>query len=401
MSTQFENNRGRFMRAIDSSVVVLTAYSQQQRMNDSAFKFEQEANFWYLTGINVPNWRLILNTKTGESWLVAPDVDAVHEVFDGSLSVSEAARVSGVSAVLSQDGATMLLKDLAKKHKVVYTLGKDPYEKHYDFALNPAQKLLTRSLKTVFSDVKDCRRDLAKLRAIKAPEEIVAIKRAIALTIKGFERVKRQLPKLHYEYEIEAEFTHEFRSKGALGHAYDPIIASGKNACTLHYNDNQQELTTNQLVLLDVGARVDGYAADITRTYSVGAPTDRQQQVHRAVEQAHYKIIELLKPGCSVAKYQQAVDEIMKDSLMSLGLLKPKDDTKQYRNYFPHAISHGLGIDVHDSLGGPTEFMPGMVLTVEPGIYIKEEGIGVRIEDDILITESGHENLSTALSTSL
>jgi Xaa-Pro aminopeptidase len=204
-----------------------------------------------------------------------------------------------------------------------------------------------------------------------------------------------------YEYEIEAAFTHAFRSNGATGHAYDPIVAGGKNACTLHYNDNNMALPKNGLVLMDIGARVGGYAADITRTYAIGTPTQRQKDVHAAVESAHHAIITLLRPGASVIEYHDSVDAIMKEALIGLGLMQSVDDTKAYRTYFPHAVSHGLGIDVHDGLGRPETFQPGMVLTVEPGIYIPSEGIGVRIEDDILITDTGHRNLSAALPTSL
>jgi Xaa-Pro aminopeptidase len=143
---------------------------------------------------------------------------------------------------------------------------------------------------------------------------------------------------------------------------------------------------------------VDGYAADITRTYAVGTPTDRQRAVHAAVETAHKAILALLKPGLSFAAYLSEVDQIMKQSLDSIGLLKTDSD---YHRYFPHAISHGLGLDVHESLGGHEALKPGMILTVEPGIYIPEEKIGVRIEDDILITEDGHRNLSGALPTGL
>ena len=157
-------------------------------------------------------------------------------------------------------------------------------------------------------------------------------------------------------------------------------------------------LRDGELILLDVGASVDGYAADITRTYAKGDVSDRFAHVHLEVEKAHKKIIRLLKPGLAVKEYMTQVDVIMKQALTNVGLL---NDEKDYRKYFPHSISHGLGIDVHDSLGNPNTFKPGMVLTVEPGIYITEEGIGVRIEDDILITESGHENLSEMLPTSL
>jgi Xaa-Pro aminopeptidase len=152
--------------------------------------------------------------------------------------------------------------------------------------------------------------------------------------------------------------------------------------------------------VIDIGARINGYAADVTRTYAI-KPSKRQQAVHAAVQNVHQRIIELLKPGLLVADYARTVDEIMKDALQTLGLLDRRDDETTYRKYFPHAVSHGLGVDVHDRLGSPRYFEPGMVITVEPGIYIPEEGIGVRIEDDILITETGHDNLTRKLSTDL
>lgn len=372
-----------------------------QRGNDASFMFEQEANFWYLTGIEAPDWWVVIDSKKQKSWLVAPDVDQAHQVFDGSLSWVDAKRISGVDDVLSRADADDLLKTLAKKYDTVYTLGTDPHAKHYDFVLNPAQKEMQKRLKNVFSNVHDCRLDLAKQRAIKQPWEIAAMQQAIALTVNTFADVKKNLPNFSFEYEVEAEFTYNFGKNGGSGHAYNPIVASGKNACTLHYNNNKDHLNDGELLLIDIGARVDGYAADITRTYAIGTPTKRQVAVHSAVETAHKAIINVLRPGLSVAEYQAKVDTIMQDALISLDLLKDSKDHATYRKYFPHAIGHGLGIDVHDSLGRPAELRPGMVLTVEPGIYIPEESIGVRIEDDILITDTGHLNLSGTLSTSL
>jgi Xaa-Pro aminopeptidase len=256
-----------------------------------------------------------------------------------------------------------------------------------------------RYLKKFFTSIKDCRMDVAKMRAIKRPEEIQVIKKAVLVTNDAFARAKKLLPTLNYEYEVEAEFSYYFRKKAAAFHAYDPIVASGRNACTLHYNHNNDALQKDTLLLIDIGARVDGYAADITRTYAIGQPTERQIAVHAAVESAQQRIISLLRPGLSIKEYHDEVDSIMQSALNDLGLSRSTPDGS--RGYFPHAISHGLGIDVHDSLGRPSEFLAGMVLTVEPGIYIPEEGIGVRIEDNILITETGHDNLSASLSTSL
>lgn len=390
----FVSNRKQFIRRTQFTGI-FTANSAMQRTNDGSF-FEQEANFWWLTGIAEPNWQLILNDQN--SWLVMPRISDNHRIFDGSLTSDEAKAMSGVDEVINTKTARLLIKELANKNKIVHALGPDSYSRHYDFVQNPAQSKLYKSLKKQFLEVKDCRHDLAKLRAIKQPVEIEAIRRAIKLTIDAFNEVKHQFKQYDHEYQIEADFTHYFRSRGAKGHAYEPIVASGKNACTLHYIRNQSALKRDELVLIDIGARFDGYAADITRTYAFGDVSERRKAIHIAVENAHLEIIALLKPGLIVKEYLEKVDEIMRKALEGLGLLEKKSD---YRKYFPHSISHGLGIDVHDSLGNPETFLSGMVLTVEPGIYIPEEGIGVRIEDDILITETGNENLSGSLPTSL
>lgn len=394
----FVQNRASLITATHGGIVVVTAYNALQRSNDASFAFEQEANFWWLTGIDEPDWWAIIDGQRQKTWLVQPFVSDVHQIFDGSLGGNEALKRSGAHEVISQDDALKMLRDLAKRHSVVYAVGDSPYDDHFDFSVNPAPKKTWAMLERIFSKVTDCQLELAQLRAIKQPAEIKAMQKAIDLTIEGFELVRAKLPTLSYEYEIEAEFDYLFRRKGAKGHAYDPIVAAGKNACTLHYIANDSRLKKPSLVLLDIGARVDGYAADISRTYVVGQATKRQQQVHAAVEDAQQQIIKLLKPNLDIKTYFDTVDDIMKNALDSLGLLKQPDD---YRRYFPHSISHGLGVDVHDSLGRPKQLLAGMVLTVEPGIYIPEEGIGVRIEDDILITSTGHRNLSKKLSTGL
>lgn len=397
----FIGNRQRILEFVNGGLIVLTAYTSLQSQSDMAHRFQQEANFWYLTGIEQPGWIVMLDGSTGEEWLVKPHIDAVHETFDGSLSAEQAIATSGIKKVLTYDEAILQLRKLAKKHSVVHTIDHPPYADRFNFSLNPAIGQHKKMLERTFGSVIDCQKEIAKLRAVKQPEEIAAIQRAITLTIDGFTTVKAQLQAAKYEYELEAEFSYVFKRKGGWNHAYTPIIASGKNACTLHYNSNTDSLRAKQLVLMDVGARVDGYAADITRTYSKGSPTKRQVAVHAAVEAAHVDIIQILTPGLPVEEYARKVDERMKQALIEVGLLKSVNDDDTYRKYFPHAISHGLGIDVHDSLGGARQLEPGMVLTVEPGIYIPEEGIGIRIEDDILITDTGHDNLSSKLPTAI
>lgn len=397
-ATFFTGNRHALLEQLKKgALVVVTGYGEMQRTHDSAQRFEQEANFWYLTGIEQADWWLIMDGAHGTEWLVAPDMDEVQQVFDGAADTERAKETSGIKTILKRDEAMRRLRDLTKHHSMVYTTEQPVYlREHAHFQLNHAQSDLKKTLERMFQNVQTCHRELATLRTIKKPEEIAAIEKAIKITIVAFEYMKKALPVAKYEYELQAVLDYELRRQGARGHAYDPIIASGLNACTLHYTHNEARLSKKDLVLFDVGARVNGYAADISRTYALSAPTNRQQAVHQAVREVQEACIKLLKPGLKFSEYQDDCERIMKHALESLGL-----STERYRDYFPHAMGHGLGVDVHDPLAGYDTLQPGMVLTVEPGIYIRDEGIGVRIEDDILITESGHKNLSAALSTAL
>lgn len=396
-SSFFQSNRIALLDALKKgALVVLTGHGEMQRLGDSAAQFEQEANFWYLTGIPAPDWWVILDGASGTEWLVAPDISEMQRVFDGSLDDATAHEISAIKTVLSRDEALRRLRELTKHHSVVYTTDQpQSAREHATFQLNHAQADLKKTLERIFQNVQLCNRELATLRTIKQPVEIAAIEQAVALTVSAFEAVMPLLRTARHEYELEAVFGYEFRRRGAM-HAYEPIVASGTNACTLHYVRNDAPLSRRDLALFDVGARASGYAADISRTYALGTPTKRQRHIHAAVEQAQRQCIELLRPGLAIEEYHQATDGIMTEALRSVRL-----PVERYREFFPHAMGHSLGIEVHDVLAGYEVFQPGMVLTVEPGLYLREEGIGVRIEDDILITETGHRNLSSALSTAL
>lgn len=396
----FTGNRERTYDELNGGILAVSAYTQMQRGNDAASSFEQEGNFWYLSGVEYPDWWLLLDAGRRRSWLVAPTVEEAHQIFDGSLDNDEARQISGVEDIIDRQEADSWLRQAARSHQLVHTIDSPSGSERFDFTLNPAPHEMRERLERIFVKVSDFRLELARLRAIKQDVEVEAIQDAINLTIKGFERVRKNLDSYHNEYEVEADFTHEFRRAGADGHAYDPIVALGKNACTLHYTHNSDKLKKGQLLLLDIGARRGGYAADITRTYVIGKPTKRQQAVHDAVRGAQRDIIALIEPGLAFEVYFNKVDTIMRHALIGLGLIESVDDPA-YRKYFPHSIGHGLGIDVHDALGRPLIVKEGMVMTVEPGIYIAEEGIGVRIEDDILVTANGHKNLSAKLSTSI
>ncbi|MFS8119861.1 MAG: aminopeptidase P family protein [Microcoleus sp.] len=394
----FITNRKKLLNEIGGgSFVILTGHGLMQRANDCSYPFEQEPNFWYLCGVTHPDWWLLIDGIQNRTWLVHPDVDDIRNIFDGSLDQKEALKISGADAVIDRTEARRLIGTLRQKHSVAYTLTAQAELSRYGFYANPALKELHDELRAF--RIQDCRKELNRLRAIKQQLEIEAIQAAIDITAKGFAAVRAAAPKLHHEYELEAIFGYEFRRAGSSGHAYDPIVAADQNACTLHYVDNSSSYTKSSWLLADVGARYEQYCADVTRTFPVGKPTKRVVALYEAVLRVHDKAIALCTPGQSVREYHKLTERAMAEELVVLKLIKNVDDEEGLRTYFPHAISHGLGIDVHDSLGSPIQFAAGMVLTVEPGLYVENEKIGIRIEDDILITESGPKNLSAKIPT--
>jgi len=392
----FRTHRLNLHQFAAGSPIVMTAYDAVQLTADMAVPFVQESCFWWATGVEEAGWKVIIETARTHTTLVRPERSDVQRTFDGEVSDEDVLLRSGADEIIDARDFEQHLRKLARTHTLVYTVyDKTPHE----FVINPAQRSLYEVLTRVFPSVESIQKHINELRAIKSEEEITLIKQAIALTVRAFESVRAELASYKHEYEIEAEFTKMFRGYNAT-HAYEPIVAAGPHAVTLHYTANNDKVGTKDLVLIDIGAKQNGYCADITRTYARN-PSKRQRAVHAAVQRAHERIIKLLGPNLLVSEYITRVDDIMKDALIELGLLHERSDTDTYRRYFPHSVGHGLGIDVHDSLGAPRYFQPGMVLTVEPGIYIAEEGIGVRIEDDILITSDGAQNLSRRLSTEL
>lgn len=389
------------MEKLKGGLLVVAGYTGMQQTNDMESKFVQEGNFWYLTGVEFPDWWLIVDGKRAKSWLVEPDIDEMHRLFTESLDVGSAKERSGIADVLSRDQAMSMLHTAAKSHQFVYTIGPPSYHDHFGFTVNPAASDMRQMLERLFTKVEDFRLELARIRAIKQPVEIEMMQAAIDVTIKTIKDIRSKLDTYKFEYQIEADLSHAFRYGGGQGHAFDPIVASGANATVAHYFTNDSQLKKGNFVMLDVGAKVNGYSADITRTFAYGKPTKRMIAVHKAVQEAQAEIIRTLQPGLLLEEYQNHVDVIVKRAMLDLGIIGSMEDDKGYHRHMPHAVSHGLGVDVHDALGRPRELHPGMVITVEPGIYLSDEGIGVRIEDDILITENGVKNLSVKLPTDL
>lgn len=390
----FRENRRRLATELDGGLVVLAGYDAMQQTNDQAGPFIQEANFWYLTGITWPKWHMVYDSARDKCWLVEPKRSVVEVTFDGAPDTAEMLKQSGADEIISEDEFSLHLAQCARSHATVYTFENDG---DHSFVSNPAPRHLTERLKRIFGATINCDKNLRQLRAIKQPDEIRAIKRAIAITNEAYAAIIKNRGTYRYEYEIEAAMWQVFRSHNAQ-HAYEPIVASGKNATVLHYTNNAARLNRRELILMDFGARLDGYCADITRMVTLDEPTAYQNEVYELLLKAQRQMIQLIRPSADMREYRIECDKIMTSIIHELNL---GDDSDALRRYFPHAVSHGLGIDVHDTLGGYPSFRPGMVLTVEPGIYIPEKHLGLRIEDNVLVTETGCKNLSSAIPVTL
>ena len=263
---------------------------------------------------------------------------------------------------------------------------------------------IVEKIKSYNSEIEllDINQHLARLRMIKQLPELQAIQQAIDITTRTIKQAtsSKKIAKYSHEFEIEAELSRGYRATGASGHSFDPIVASGERACVLHSVANNGAMSSDELVIIDTGAEVDHYAADIARTLSLGNPSRRQQAVHAAVIETQNYAFDLLKPGVYIKEYEQQIEHFIGEKMRELGLIKSikHDDV---RRFYPHATSHFLGLNVHDVGDYERPLEPGTVMTVEPGIYIREEGIGVRIEDDVLITPKGIKILSKNLSRDL
>jgi Xaa-Pro aminopeptidase len=401
----FAANRQRLRELFTGTApIVVTANGLMQRGADSTFAFAQDANFWYLTGLDEPD--IILVIDRDNEFLIVPTRSASRQAFDGALEPELLVQRSGVQTVLDDTAGWDRLGGRLRKVKHAATLAIPPaYVEHYGMYTNPARGALVERIKTLKPDIEllDLNQHLTRLRMVKQPVELEAIQGAINITIVSIKAATRaaKLKSYAHEYELEAEISSGFRKRGAAGHAFEPIVASGERACTLHNVANTGVLAADELVLVDVGAQVEQYAADITRTYSLNAsPSRRQQAVHAAVLEVQAFAFGLLRPGILLKDYEQQIEHYMGEKLRELGLIKTITHD-EVRHFYPHATSHFLGLNVHDVGDYERTLEPGMVLTVEPGIYIQQEGIGIRIEDDVLITEKGIKILSNKLPRDL
>ena len=393
----FAGNRER-LRALfaGTAPIIIPAAGLLQRSADTSFPFKQDSNFWYLTGIEEPDLILVIDKQ--KEYIIAPSRSHSRTLFDGGLDLELLTKQSGIETIIDDKEGWKLLQARLKRVAHVATVSPaQPYIESMGLYTNPARAQLMQRIKTINPAIEplDLRPAMVKLRSIKQPQELVALQAAIDLTVDTFKALQKQVPKAANERDLQAFATDRFIRAGA-GHAYEPIVATGKNGCTVHYIANNSPINSSDFVLMDIGAEVSNYAADITRAYHPGTPTKRQQSVLEAVSDVQEFAKGLLKPGVLLREYEMRVEQYMGEKLRALGLISTID-SENVRKYYPYLTSHFLGLDVHDVGEYDKPLAPGMVLTVEPGIHIFEEGIAVRIEDDVLITETGIDVLSKKL----
>lgn len=399
----FTGNRARLRELFTDKIpIVITANGQLQRSSDTIYPFQQDTNFWYLTGINNPDIVLVMNKD--EEYLILPERSEYQNIFDGQTNTETLSRRSGITDIKEhKEGWQQLKAQLSHTNRVATIAAPPQYVDIYGMYTNPARWVLRRSLlqENDTLELLDVREQLTDMRMIKQKPEIEAIRRSIAITAQGLNEItdSKNLQKYTYEYEVEADLTRAFRRQGS-GHAFEPIIAGGKRACTLHNIGSTGRISADELLLFDIGAEYEGYAADISRTIAINPPSKRQRQVHAAVLEVQQYAYTLLRPGVLLAEYEKQVEHFMGGKLKQLGLIRTID-TESVRKFYPHATGHHLGLDVHDADNHKRPLEPNMIITVEPGIYIPEEGIGVRIEDDVRVTEGGIEILSESLPSNL
>lgn len=387
-SNLFIKNRQKLREYLDSkSFVILFSNQNMPRNGDQFFPYRENSDFFYFTGIKQENSALIL-TDT-EEYLFIHQQTEKEKLWEGEKLTKEAAYAfSGIENIEATGKLEQIISHLISERNHVFFNIQQPIQSK---AIQSNDEFFFKSFKEKFPflNYHTIQGIVGKLRLIKEYEEIELIKQGIEITSQAFQRIITKTRPGINENELEAELRHEFQLHKSTP-AYDPIIASGKNACTLHYIENNNECRSGDLLLMDIGAEVHNYASDISRTIPVnGTFSKRQRDCYEAVLEIQKKTIDAIKPGMSLYELNQKALEWLKEKHIELGLYSNKDLENEdlTRRYFPHGIGHFMGLNVHDFGNKHTTLEPGMVITIEPGIYIPEENIGIRIEDNILIDE--------------
>lgn len=402
----FRNNRKRFASRMESgSIAIFNSNDELPTNGDALHPFKQNSDLYWLTGIDQEDTQLILFPDNPEKRfrevLVLVRPNELKEKWDGRrLRAAEAKAISGIETIVWLDSLEGVLQPWIHLARSIYLNTNENDRKSSTVPVKDYRYIQHIRERYPLHTLHRSAPILKELRSIKSAAEVAVIQQAVDITHTTFRRLLQFIRPGVMEYEIEAEIWHSFLSQRATGPAYSSIIASGDRARTLHYVANNQECKAGELVLMDFGAEYGGYCADMTRTVPVsGRFTARQKKVYNACLHLHNYAKSLLKPGITLPDYTDKVGEEATKQFLQLGILRKTDvknedpGNRAYRKYLYHGISHHLGIDVHD-LGprlGPIK--AGMVFTVEPGIYIEEEQMGIRIENNIWITRNGSKDL--------
>jgi Xaa-Pro aminopeptidase len=392
-----QNRNNLYGKLEDQSLLVMFAGKAPQKSADYTYKFVPNRNFYYLTGIEEPNI-IFLAHKNGdniEEYLFIEKSDPVLEKWIGkSISKEEAEEVSGIKSIQYIDQFETLLSRILFSVETT-TLYLDLERRELDTLTTKAQQFESKIKENYpHLQIKNAYPAISELRVYKKPEEIEKMKKAIEITHKGIMNLLKNAKADMKEYQLEAYFDFTLKSEGVKDHAFSTIVASGKNGTVLHYENNNSTIENGSLVLLDLGAQFENYNADISFTFPInGKFSEKQKTYYNIVLKALKETTQLIKPGLHFSKLNEQTKNLLAEECMKVGLIKEKSEISQY---YYHGVSHFLGLDTHD-VGNYKDLIlkPGMVLTVEPGLYIEEEGIGIRIEDDVLVTEEGHEVLSS------
>ncbi|MCY3550009.1 MAG: aminopeptidase P N-terminal domain-containing protein [Candidatus Poribacteria bacterium] len=417
-----KQNRKAFIKKMGPGGVAIFASASPAKWNhDTEYNYRPDPNFYYLTGFEEPESICVIapdHPKHQYILFVRPK-DRQAEIWNGKrVGVKNARRHYGADKAYSiEKFSEKIGKYLQGAERLYYTLGSNQ---------DVDTEILARFTQSVRSRIRsgkgfdtlvDPSPILSELRLIKNETEQQRLRLATEITVAGHVAAMKVVRPGLYEYELEALVDSTFRMNGANGPAFPTIVASGGNATTLHYTTNDCRIEDNTLVLIDAGAEYERYSGDVTRTFPAnGTFTDAQREIYQLVLEAHYAIIDCIRPGVSIDEPHQKSIELLTEGMLSLGLLKGKAkqliEKEKYRKFYMYRVGHMLGLDVHDvncvheSSGDFKTFQPGMVMTIEPGLYVAEDrgkvppvylGIGVRIEDDILVTETGCEVLTSGV----
>jgi len=397
MKLLFEAHRAQLGSSLDvGDMAILFSGKAPKSTADAHYSFLPNKNFFYLTGCTQENFIVaLLKTETGFEttlFIEKPDYD-VEKWYGRKLTQEAATQISGIEDVQYLDAF------IAWTGKTIYNgkverLYLDLEKLSWDEMDSPAATFASDVVKRYpFVLIKSLHFMLCDLRVIKADREVELVRKAIDITHIGLNHILEMLKPEVLEYQLEATFAYQIRMNGAERCSFETIAASGGDGVILHYVENSKPVKDGDLVLLDLGAQYNQYAADITRTYPVnGVFSDRQKQIYNIVLKAQTAVIDAMQPGLPFDELNKICQKTLSEELKAIGLIK---EDSELSKYYYHGVSHYLGLDVHDIGNRNTLLKPGMILTVEPGLYIAEENIGIRIEDDVLITASGHDVLSS------